>query len=201
MGQFDSRVDAYIDKAAPFAKPVLEYIRQLVHGVSPLLTETIKWGCPFFEYKGPVCQMASFKQHCALGFWKAALLNDPHHALKLGDAKAGSFGDIRSIDDLPSKEILTDLILQAIALNEKEVKVERKKAPAEKGELIIPDYFIDFLAGHPKAKEVFDNFSYSNKKEYAEWITEAKTDATRQKRMETAAEWLAEGKSRNWKYK
>ena len=201
MGQFDSRVDAYIDKAAPFAKPVLEYIRQLVHEASPLLTENIKWGCPFFEYKGPVCQMASFKQHCALGFWKAALLNDPHHALKLGDAKAGSFGDIRSIADLPSKEILTDLILQAIALNEKEVKVERKKAPAEKGELIIPDYFIDFLAGHPKAKEVFDNFSYSNKKEYAEWITEAKTDATRQKRMETAAEWLAEGKSRNWKYK
>jgi uncharacterized protein YdeI (YjbR/CyaY-like superfamily) len=201
MGQFDSRVDAYIDKAAPFAKPVLEYIRQLVHEASPLLTESIKWGFPFFEYKGPVCQMASFKQHCALGFWKAALLNDPHHALKLGDAKAGSFGDIRSIADLPSKEILTDFILQAIELNEKEVKVERKKAPAEKGELVIPDYFIDFLAAYPKAKEVFDNFSYSNKKEYAEWITEAKTDATRQKRMETAAEWLAEGKSRNWKYK
>ncbi|MDB5015937.1 MAG: hypothetical protein JWQ84_769 [Mucilaginibacter sp.] len=201
MEQYDSRVDAYIAKAAPFARPVLEYIRQIVHEISPLLTESIKWGFPFFEYKGPVCQMAAFKQHCALGFWKAALLNDPHQALRLGDAKAGSFGDIVSIADLPSKEILTDFILQAIALNEKEIKVEKKKASAEKAELVVPDYFIDFLADHPKAKEVFDKFSYSNKKEYAEWIIDAKTDATRQKRMETAAEWMSEGKSRNWKYK
>jgi uncharacterized protein YdeI (YjbR/CyaY-like superfamily) len=202
MEKFDSRVDAYIEKSADFAKPILEYIREVVHQASPLITETIKWGFPFFDYKGPVCHMAAFKQHLGFGFWKARLLSDPHQKLRFGDEKAGSFGDIKSIADLPPKEIIIDFILQAIEINEKGVKVQtEKKAPAEKAELVIPDYFIDFLAKDPKAREVFDKFSYSHKKEYAEWIIDAKSEATRQKRMETAAEWIAEGKSRNWKYK
>ena len=200
MEQYDSRVDAYIAKSTPFAKPVLEYIRQVVHDASPLITETIKWGCPFFDYKGPVSQMAAFKEHCAFGFWKASRLNDPHKKLKIGDQTAGSFSRLVSIDDLPSKEILTDFVLQAIALNESCVKVAEKKTAAEKTELVIPEYFIAFLSASPKAKEVFDNFSYSHKKEYAAWIADAKSDATRQKRMETALEWISEGKSRNWKY-
>jgi uncharacterized protein YdeI (YjbR/CyaY-like superfamily) len=201
MGQYDIRVDHYIDKSADFAKPILKYLRELVHETSPLLTETMKWGFPFFDYKGTVCQMSAFKEHCAFGFWKVSLLNDAHHVIKRGDEAAGSIGRIYSMDDLPSKEILTDLILQAIALNEKGVKVQAiKKAPSEKTELIIPDYFIDFLGKDPKVKEAFEKFSYSHKKEYTEWITEAKSEATRQKRMETAAEWIAEGKSRNWKY-
>jgi uncharacterized protein YdeI (YjbR/CyaY-like superfamily) len=200
MEQYDNRVDAYIEKSAEFAKPILKYIRVLVHETSPLLIETIKWGMPFFDYKGTVCQMAAFKEHCAFGFWKASLLTDTHHVIKIGEESAGSIGRIYSIDDLPSKEILTDLILQAIALNEKGVKAPEKKAPSEKTELVIPDYFIDFLAKNPKASEVFDKFSYSRKKEYAEWIIDAKSEATRHKRMETAAEWIAEGKSRNWKY-
>ncbi|MDB4904943.1 MAG: hypothetical protein JWQ63_4224 [Mucilaginibacter sp.] len=200
MEQYDNRLDAYIEKSAEFAKPILKYIRALVHEASPLLTETIKWGMPFFDYKGTVCQMSAFKEHCAFGFWKASLLKDTHHVIKIGDESAGSIGRIYSIDDLPPKEILTDLILQAIALNEKGVKVPEKKVSSEKAELIIPDYFTDFLAKDPKAKEIFDKFSYSHKKEYAQWITEAKSETTRQKRMETAAEWIAEGKSRHWKY-
>ncbi|WP_428330394.1 YdeI/OmpD-associated family protein [Mucilaginibacter sp.] len=203
MEQYDSRVDAYIEKSAEFAKPVLQYIRQVVHEASPLISETIKWGFPFFEYKGTICQMAAFKEHCAFGFWKASLLNDPEKVLKIGDQTAGSFSKITRIEDLPSKNILTDFILQAIAMNsEKSVKapVKKVKEPLEKASLAIPDYFIDFLVDHPKAMEVFEKFSYSHKKEYVVWITEAKTDATRLKRMETAVEWMTEGKSRHWKY-
>src|ERR1700733_3481496 len=108
MEQYDSRVDAYITKAAPFAKPILEYIRTLVHETSPQITENIKWGFPFFEYKGVLCNMAAFKQHCSFGFWKVSLLNDPSHSLMTGDASAGSLGQLTTIADLPSKEILVD---------------------------------------------------------------------------------------------
>ncbi len=197
----DPRVDAYIAKSADFAKPILEYIRQLAHDTSPLLTETIKWGFPFFEYNGPVCQMAAFKNHMALGFWKARLLNDPHSALKFGDEKAGSLGVIKSIGDLPSKEILTDFILQAVELNKNDIKLAPKKAaPAEKKELTAPDYFIAALAQSATAMYKWENFSPSHKKEYIEWLLDAKTEATRQKRMDTALEWISEGKSRHWKY-
>ena len=201
MEQFDTRVDAYIAKAAPFAQPILEHIRQVVHEASPLITENIKWGFPFFEYKGVVCQMAAFKQHCAFGFWKASRLDDPNRLLNPGEeSSAGSFGRISSIDDLPAPDILKQFVLQAMSLNSGE-KVVVKKAPVEKAATVIPDYFIDFLAGHPKAVETFYNFSPSHKKEYVQWIAEAKTEATRQKRMEQAIEWLNEGKSRHWKYK
>ncbi|MBB6112514.1 protein of unknown function (DU1801) [Mucilaginibacter lappiensis] len=200
MEQYDNRVDIYINQSAEFAKPILEYIREVVHEASPLITETIKWSMPFFDYKGPVCQMAAFKQHCAFGFWRWSLISGD---LKdSNDTSAGSFGRITDIADLSSKEILIAYVLQGIELNEKGIKnASPKKAPAEKTELVIPDYFIDFLAAHPKAVQVFYDFSYSQKKEYVEWITEAKTEATRQKRLETAAEWMNEGKSRNWKYK
>jgi len=203
MEQYDSRVDAFIEKAADFAKPILEYIREIVHETSPVLIETVKWGFPFFDYKGPVCQMAAFKEHCSFGFWKATLLNDPHNALSIGDGSAGNFGRITKIEDLPSKEIIQDFIRQAIALNESGKKTPEaiKKASAPKTELVIPEYFTEFLTTYPNASLNFDRSSYSHKKEYVEWIVDAKTEATRQKRMETAAEWLAEGKSRHWKYK
>jgi len=203
MEQYDNRVDVYINKSREFAKPILEYIREIVHETSPLLTEAMKWGFPFFEYKGVVCQMASFKEHCAFGFWKASLLNDPYGVLSLGDGAAGSFGRITKIEDLPAKEILQDFILQAIALNESGKKTPEaiKKASAPKTELVVPEYFREFLTTYPNASLNFDRFSYSQKKEYVEWIVEAKTEATRLKRLETAAEWIAEGKSRHWKYK
>jgi uncharacterized protein YdeI (YjbR/CyaY-like superfamily) len=200
METFDNRVDLYIIKSAPFAQPLLEYIREVVHEASPLITETIKWGFPFFEYKGAICQVAAFKQHCAFGFWKVRLLNDPQQVLKLEDGKAGNFGPLKSIEDLPPRQVLTDFVLQAIALNEKGEKNVAKKPPVDKGALIIPGYFIDFLSAHPQAKEVFGQFSPSQKREYTEWIDDAKTAATRQKRMETAVEWISEGKTRNWKY-
>ena len=201
MEQYNVDVHDYIQKAAPFAKPILNHIREVVHSASPLITETIKWGMPFFEYKGSICQMAAFKQHCAFGFWKASLLDDPQGLLKKGEA-GGSFGRIITIDDLPSDEAIIHFVLQAMKNNESGKKAPVvKKTPAEKKELVVPDYFAALLKEHPKAKETFDKFSYSNKKEYLEWIIEAKTDTTRQKRLDTTIDWLIEGKSRMWKYK
>ncbi|WP_374951852.1 YdeI family protein [Mucilaginibacter sp.] len=200
MQKFDNRVDDYIARATEPAQEVLNYIREMVHEAAPGITETMKWNTPFFDYKGPVCQMATFKNYSSFGFWKATLLDDQHGALKIGDGKAGSFGPIFTINDLPAKEILTGLIKQAIALNENGAVVAKKTFPA-KAELPVPDYFIEALKTNPEALFTFEKFSPSQKREYIEWVTEAKTDATRDKRLQTALEWIGEGKPRHWKYK
>jgi uncharacterized protein YdeI (YjbR/CyaY-like superfamily) len=201
MGQFDPRIDAFIDKSADFAKPILMHIREVVHKASPLVNETIKWGMPFFDYKGPICMMAAFKQHCAFGFWKASRLNDPQGLLKGSDeeASAGSFGRINSLADLPPDEALLGFVLQMIGINERGVK-EVKKPAVPKAELPMPADFGKLLEKNPSALEHFVNFSPSKKREYLEWFVEAKSDATREKRMQQALEWITEGKSRNWKY-
>jgi uncharacterized protein YdeI (YjbR/CyaY-like superfamily) len=200
MEQYDNRIDAYINKSADFAKPILTYIREIIHEASPFVTETIKWGCPSFDYKGPIVMMASFKQHCGLNLWKASLMNDPQGLMKLDDGNAGQFGRITNIADLPQKDALIDFIKQGVGLNEKGLKVSTKKASGEKEELTVPDYFTAALNDNPLAKSAFDRFSYSQKKEYLEWLTEAKSEATRDKRLETAIEWVSEGKTRHWKY-
>jgi len=202
MEQYDSRVDAYIEKAAPFAKPILTHLRKLVHETSPSLTETMKWGFPFFDYNGPVCQMAAFKEHMGFGFWKQKLLIDPGKLIKEEDGTAGSFGKITSLNDLPADEILIDFIRQAMELNKAENKKPAvKKETAPKAPIEMPADFADLLAANPTALGIYYNFSPSAKREYLEWIVEAKTDATRVKRMETAVEWISEGKTRHWKYK
>ena len=202
MEQYDIRVDAYIAKSADFAKPILEHLRKLVHDTSPLLTETIKWGFPFFDYKGSVCQMAAFKEHMGFGFWKQAQLNDPGKLIHQEDGTAGSFGRITSLSDLPSDEILADFIKQAIQLNEGgNKKAAVKKDTTPKAAIEMPADFAGVLATDPKAFEVYHKFSPSHKREYLEWIINAKTEATRQKRIAQAIEMMSEGKSKNWKYK
>ncbi len=198
MNQYDERVDAYIAKAAPFAQEILNHLRRLVHQASPLISETMKWSFPHFEYKGTICSMASFKEHCSFGFWKTSLMEDPYQLFNNKDEAAGSFGRIKTIKDLPEDKILIEYILLALKLNEAEIKV--KKVIIPKAEIPVPDYFSLSLNANPKAKQVFENFSPSHKREYLEWITTAKTEATRLKRMETTMEWLNEGKSLNWKY-
>jgi uncharacterized protein YdeI (YjbR/CyaY-like superfamily) len=201
MGQFDPRVDAFIAKSADFAKPVLMHIRDVVHRASPLINENIKWGMPFFEYKGPVCMMASFKQHCAFGFWKASRLNDPEGLLKGSDeeASAGSFGRLNSLADLPSDEALIGFVHQMIAINESGIK-EVKKPAGAKAELAMPADFDKLLRDNLAAMGHYETFSPSKKREYLEWFEEAKSDATREKRIQQALEWITEGKSRHWKY-
>src|SRR4030067_1824257 len=182
MRKKNKRVDAYIEKAQPFAKPILTKLRGLIYKGNPEVEETIKWGMPSFEYKGPFCSFASFKQHAVFGFWKYKLIKDPKGYLgeifnKGGDAM-GNLGRITSIKDLPPDKIIIDFVKQAKKLNDDGVKLPAKpKKP--KTELVIPDYFINPIKQNKKAFETFNSFSYSHKKEYLEWITEAKTDETK----------------------
>lgn len=200
MPDIDPRIDAYIEKSATFAKPVLDHLRQLVHAACPEVKETIKWGFPHFEYKGILCSMASFKQHCAFSFAKPSLMKDASKFLEKSDnAAMGHFQRITRIDDLPSDKKMIAYIKEAVQLNEKNIRVA-KKINTVKTELIVPVPLLAALKKNKTASEHFDSFSYSAKKEYIEWINEAKTDTTRDKRIQTAVEWISEGKGRNWKY-
>ncbi len=201
MPKTDPRVDAYITKAELFAQPILQHIRKLVHKAYPEIEETIKWSFPHFEHKGTVCSMASFKQHCAFGFWKASIMKDPESILEIKDREAmGHFNRITSVKDLPSDKILIAYIKEAVRLNEENIKLPSKpKAPAKK-EMPMPLELAAALKKNKKATATFEQFSASHKNEYIEWITEAKTEETRNKRTATAIEWLTEGKPRHWKY-
>ncbi len=196
----DARIDAYIARSAPFAKPILLHIRALVHQACPDVVENIKWGMPFFEYKGILCNMAAFKKHCSLGFFKAGQMQSASELQANNEHAMGHLGKITTLQDLPADEMLIGYIKEAAALNEAGVKKAIPKKAAEKKELVIPGEITKALSTNETAKNHFDNFPYSHKKEYVEWITEAKTEATRAKRMATMLEWLQEGKSRNWKY-
>ena len=197
MSKKDPRVDAYIARAAPFAKPILTHIRNAVHAGCPDVEEDMKWSFPHFMHKGILCSMASFKEHCAFGFWKGSLLEGG--GTRSSEAM-GQFGRIASLDDLPGEKKLIALVRKAAALNDKGVKVARKPKTAPRPAPKAPAEFMAALKGNTRARAAFAALSPSHKREYIEWITEAKTGATRQRRILTAIEWIADGKSRNWKY-
>ena len=204
MGKKDPRIDAYIEKSADFAKPVLEHLRELVHATCPGVEEAWKWSFPNFMYKDAIlCSMAAFNAHCVFGFWKAALLEDIDNVLQLTDRAAmGNLGKIQSLKDLPKDAVMKKYIKAAMKLNEQGIKLPSKaKATAKAKEAwSTPEYFLRALKKNKQAERVYNEFSYSKQKEYVEWFEEAKTDATREKRITQALEWIAEGKTRNWKY-
>lgn len=192
----DKRVDSYLQKAPDFAKPILNELRAVIHAACPDVVETMKWSRPAFDYKGLLCGMAAFKQHCTFGFWK--------HELVVGKtAKAdeawGSFGRMTTVKDLPSKAAMTKLIKKAMQLNDDGVSAPRAKTAAKAPASMHPD-FKKALATNKKAQAQFDGLSPSCKREYLTWIAEAKRDETRQRRIADAISWIAEGKQRNWKY-
>lgn len=197
----DERIDVYIEKSADFAQPILNHLRAIIHKAVPEIHETMKWSFPHFEYKKSIlCSMASFKQHCSFGFWLGSMMDDSHGVLKSREEGGmGHFGKIASLEDLPSEDVIISYIYQAVKLIDSGAKLE-KKAPVQAKELIIPEDFNTALKSNSKAMATFELFSPSNKKEYVEWVTEAKTESTRQKRLETAIEWMSEGKIRHWKY-
>jgi len=199
MVKKDKRIDFYIAKSASFAQPILKHLRQLVYKADPDIQETVKWGFPHFEHKGIVCSMASFKEHCTFLFWKASLMSDTSNIFKqTANTAMGQLGRLEKLSDLPPDKVLIEYIKEAVQLNKENVKAPLKSS--EKKKLIIPEYFLSALKKNKKAIKNFEDFSYSHKKEYVEWITEAKTDATKEKRVATAVEWISEGKGRNWKY-
>ena len=198
MAVRDPRFDAYIAKSAEFARPILVQLREVVHSACPEVEETMKWSHPSFMYQGMLCGMAAFKAHCTFGFWKGELIVADDAA---SEAAMGQFGRITKLSDLPSKKVLTGYIKKAMALNEAGVKapwaVKRAQPkPAAK----VPDDLAAALARNKKARATFDSFPAGQRREYIDWITEAKRDETRQKRLAQTIEWLAEGKRRNWKY-
>ena len=187
MPSRDPRVDAYIAKSPEYAKPILAYVREIVHSAVPDVEETIKWSAPHFDYKGIMIGMAAFKQHVGINFWKGKMIG------------ADGFGDIKSVDDLPPKKELTALFKKLAALNQQGIKIDRpKKAP--KPEPRTPPDLAAALKKNKKAAAAYEDFPPSHRREYIQWITEAKSDETRQRRLDQAVEWIAEGKSRNWKY-
>jgi len=198
----DPRVDEYIAKKPGFARPILEHIRKLVHEAAPDIEETMQRGNPHFDHKGMVCGMAAFKAHCALGFWR--------HDLIVGDGKdgataasaMGSFGRITSVSDLPPRKILINYVKKAVALNQSGSKagMPARRKPDPNRKVVTPADLAAAFRRNTKAKKTYDGFSYSNKKEYVEWLTGAKREETRKKRLATAVAWMAEGKSRHWKH-
>jgi uncharacterized protein YdeI (YjbR/CyaY-like superfamily) len=197
MAAKDPRIDAYIEKAAPFARPILRKIRATVHAACPGVQEDLKWRHPAFVHHGILCGMAAFKQHCTFGFWKSALIKDG--AGRPASAAMEEMGCLASVSDLPSKSVLTGYVRQAMALNESGAKVP--KAPRKaRPPATVPADLRRALKGNKRAAAAFEDFSPSHQREYVEWITEAKQAETRERRLATAVEWIAAGKPRHWKY-
>jgi uncharacterized protein YdeI (YjbR/CyaY-like superfamily) len=199
-------IDKYIGQSAEFAKPILNHLRALVHQACPDVTEVIKWSFPNFEYKGQIlCSMASFHKHSSFGFWLGAEMPDPDNILEqVGQTAMGYLGKIISLEQLPSDEILIKYIREAMSMVDRGVKKSTVKSENSVKkvvrELEIPQFLLDALEQNDAAKATFEKFSNSCKKEYVEWLLEAKTETTRQKRLAEALLWMSEGKIRNWKY-
>jgi hypothetical protein len=194
MATRDPRVDAYIAKVPPFARPILTRFRKAVHAGCPDVTETLKWNVPHFDYKGVLGGMAAFKEHCRVGLWKHSLLTSAPKA-----PATGPMARVASLTDMPDERTLVKMAREAAALNAAGIKVKRaSKAP--RTALKAPADLLAALRKNTKARAAYAAFSPSHQREYIEWITEAKSDATRTRRLETAVAWMAEGKSRNWKY-
>ena len=191
MPKTDPRIDAYIAKAPDFAKPILTKIREMVHEGAPDCEETLKWGNPSWVQNGLLCGMAAFKEHCIVGFWKAPLI--------IQGAAFGMRDKITSVKDLPPKKVFVGYVKRAVEMNQKGVKVLRPPARPKKA-LAMPDEFRKAINRNASARKTYESFSPSNQREYLEWIVDAKQDATRERRIAQAVEWMAEGKPRNWKY-
>ena len=200
---FDPRVDIYIAKAQPFAQPILEKLRQFVHEAVPEVEETVKWSMPFFMYKGIILgNMAGFKQHCSFGIWKENVQPLMKEGVEARGGGMGSFGKLTSVKDLPAKKDFKAVLVEAtrkIDTGERNKNWSRPKKAA-KPEAEVPPALAAALKKNKSAAKHFEAMSPSCRREYCEWIAEAKRDETRDNRVAMAMEWIAEGKSRNWKY-
>lgn len=201
MKNTDERVDAYIARSAPFARPVLTHLRALVHQAAPAAEETIKWGMPSFVLHGKIlCGMAAFKEHCTFGFWHKGMVEVLGADASSEATAMGSFGRLTAIDDLPKERVLLRYIREAAKLQQSDEPARPKPARTPAAPIAVPKDLADALSKNAAAAATFERLRPSHRKEYVEWITEAKREETRANRLATTLEWLAEGKARNWKY-
>ena len=192
----DPRIDAYIERQADFARPILRHLREAIHAACPEAEETIKWSMPHFMYKKQMfAGMAAFKEHATFGFWRAKEVFGETGSER---EAMGQFGRLTSVDDLPPDDVLAALIRQAMKVTEQGPKPRPKTTP--KPELATPDDLGLALDGNSAARATFDGFAPSCRREYVQWVVDAKRPETRAKRIAQAVEWMAEGKKRNWKY-
>lgn len=199
MASHDARIDAYIANSAGFARPILEHLRAQVHAACPDVEEAIKWGMPHFTWNGRIlCQMAAFKQHVAFGFWHGTAVTGESDA---ADQAMGQLGRITALGDLPGKRQLAGWIKQARVLIEQGAKPPALQPTARKPPPEVPEDLSRALCGNKTAATFFESLPPGGKREYVEWLTEAKREDTRQRRLAQAVEWMAEGKTRHWKYK
>ncbi|WP_446742788.1 YdeI/OmpD-associated family protein [Silvibacterium acidisoli] len=200
----DPRIDAYIEKSAPFAQPILQHLREVIHKAVPQVTEEIKWSRPFFLYNGKIlCNLSAFKAHCTFGIWNTEVASAIKATGRDSSEAMGTFGRITSVKDLPTAKEIARLLQQAAkdlteGLNNPLKAMRSVKPP--KAEIAPPAEFLNALKKNKAAQKTYDGFSPSHRREYMEWITEAKREETRDKRIAQAVEWIAEGKQRNWKY-
>jgi uncharacterized protein YdeI (YjbR/CyaY-like superfamily) len=201
MKKTDPRIDAYIASSADFARPILRHLRKLIHKACPSVEETMKWSSPHFMHHGILCGMAAFKHHCAINFWKGRLLfgDSRPEGPRTPDAM-GQFGRITSLQDLPKDETFIKYARAAAKLNETGVGTRRASRSRRPAELPVPEDLQLAMKTNPNALSTFEKFSPSHRKEYIEWITEAKREVTRKRRLATTIEWLAAGKRHNWRY-
>lgn len=196
MATTDPRIDAYIAGKADFARPILDHLRTAVHRACPEVEEGVRWSMPSFTYRGKIlCQMAAFKEHATFGFWQGREVTgeaEPRSAM-------GQFGRLVRIEDLPPDAELDALIRRAMALIDSGTPTSRP-AKRPKPELPVPADLAQALADKPAAWATFESFPPSCRRDYLEWIGEAKRPETRARRLAQAVEWMAEGKRRYWKY-
>ena len=203
---FDPRVDAYIAKSKPFAQPILNHLRELVHKACPAVVETMKWSRPFFEYKGVILgNMSAFNEHWSFGFWGEEIAAVLREANLLQPDAMGSLGRLTRVEDLPAHKQMLSLLRQAAALVDSgqytsPIAARNKVVKAPAAAIEAPPEFTKALKANRKASAAFAAFSPSCKREYVEWIADAKRAETRDKRIATAIDWISEGKQRNWKY-
>ena len=199
MATKDPRVDSYIADAAGFARPILKHFRKLIHQGCPEAVETIKWGCPFFDYHGLLCGFAAFKTHCSLFFWRDIDVSRWLPKTNTAGSGMGQFGRIASLADLPADSLMLACVRAAVEQRDAPgSRVKRARKPGK--ELPVPADLKKALAANAKAAATFRNFAPSHRRAYLDWLAEAKRPATREQRLQTTIQWLAEGKRQNWKY-
>lgn len=195
MNEASENITAYIEKATPEFKEVMIALRSVLNNPNFDIKEDWKWGAPNFNNEGMICWLAHFRNHVGMNFFKGTLIKDKYNLFTHYREEKGNrqlkFSDINQI--IP--EQIEYYIEEAIKLNQENIKVVKKEIDTS-----LPLDLETELNNNPKAKMFFESLAPSYKRDYIEWIEEAKREATRTKRLATTMEWLSEGKKKNWKY-
>ncbi|HWB03022.1 MAG TPA: YdeI/OmpD-associated family protein [Verrucomicrobiales bacterium] len=192
-------VAAWMEQLSDFARPMIERIYKIIRKAAPQLEEGIRWSSPTFIGRGLVCSFAAFQKHVTLVFWRGAELNDTTGLLTHGQGRSAMrSAKFTSLDQIDDKVIRT-WVTAAVALDKDPAKPKPK--PQKRPEAAVPKVLAAALSRNPKARGAFDAMPPSHRREYCEWIAEAKQEATVQRRVEKTIEKLSAGEGLHDKYR